>query len=184
MLLPLLERDYNPQIRAQLVQLAEQCQVDGAWLADAARRSWRRLVKKEGDTLTFNAEALRRLPEGLQRHLVRTAIGWLQGDLAGFEFRHWVEIRRLLRDKPVGTVVDLAHGIQVVRCTPQQLLVRRRADGPRWDGSQGPSTARLAAQTQQGYTRKRRLQRDICRREKEFECRNLQAANGGSSSSW
>ena len=114
-LLPLLRREYNPNISALFVQLAEQCRTDAAFLQQAARRLWKRLVRPTPGQLRLRMELLLRQPEALQRQLIRMAITSLQGDLTGFEFRHWVEIQRLFSDRPVGTIVDLPGGIQVER---------------------------------------------------------------------
>lgn len=112
-LLPLLERSYNPQIKERLVQLARQSRADYAYLQEAAARQWKRIAKRTSP----RAVRLGRLPflrqsPSIQRQLVRQAVACVQGDMTQFEFRHWVEIERLFRERPVGTLVDLPGGIQ------------------------------------------------------------------------
>ena len=126
-LLPLLEREYNPHIKALCCQLAEQCQVDRAYLQGAATRYWKRLVKRQGHTLLIRRDGLARQPEAIKRMLVRLAIQQLQGDLNGFEFRHWRQIQRLAADQPVGAVVDLPGALQLQR-TREHVVVRLKAD--------------------------------------------------------
>ena len=126
-LLPVLEREYNPHIKALCCQLAEQCQVDRAYLQAAATRYWKRLVKRHGHTLLIRREGLARQPEAIQRSLVRLAIQQLQGDLNGFEFRHWRQIQRLTTGQPVGAVVDLPGALQLQR-TPEHIVVRLKAE--------------------------------------------------------
>ncbi len=129
-LFPLLERDYNLQIKTLCCQLAEQCQVDAAYLQRSAGRYWKRLVKTQGSALVIRWDALARQPEAIQRALLRLAIQRLQGDLAGFEFRHWLEIQRLVTERPVGTVLDLPGPLQLERrrdhlvLRPKDILFR------------------------------------------------------------
>ena len=125
-LLPLLERTYNPQIKPLLSQLAEQCRTDVEFLQHAAQRHWKRLVKRHNGRLEIRVEGFVKQPPAIQRHLIRLALQHLQGDLAGFEFRHWQEIDRLFTERPAGTLVDLPGQAQLER-TPDRVLVRVRA---------------------------------------------------------
>ncbi len=125
-LLPLLERTYNPRIKPLLSQLAEQCRTDLEFLQHAAQRHWKRLVKRQNGHLEIRVEGFVKQPPAIQRHLIRLALQQLQGDLAGFEFRHWQEIDRLFTERPAGTLVDLPGQAQLER-TPDRVLVRVRA---------------------------------------------------------
>lgn len=111
-LLPLLERDYNPQIRAQLCQLADQCRAETDVLRQTAQRYWKRLAQRRGGEIAMRLHGFLRQPRAVQQHLFRLGIEQLQGDLAGFEFRHWLEIEALIAGRPAGSVVDLPGGIQ------------------------------------------------------------------------
>jgi tRNA(Ile)-lysidine synthase len=115
-LLPLLARDYNPNIKQALIQLAGQSRVDGTYLAAAARRHWKRMATplRRGE-IALKLPALARQPQALQRQLVRQALRQLQGDLNQFEFRHWVELERLLGPGAAPDAVDLPGGVRVVR---------------------------------------------------------------------
>jgi tRNA(Ile)-lysidine synthase len=123
-LLPLLEEDYNPHVKALLNQLAEQCRTDAAFLQDAAQRHWKRLAKRQGGALAIRLDGFLRQPQALQRQLMRRAIQQLQGNVNGFEFRHWIEIERLLTERPVGTVLDLPGGLRLTR-ERDRVLIRR-----------------------------------------------------------
>lgn len=115
-LLPLLERDYNLNIKAALIQLAQLSQTDYAYLRHAADRQWRRVVKASPPTrIAIMVEAFLRQPKALQRQLVRRAIQDLRGDLSRFEFRHWLEAEQLFVARPVGTLVRLPGGVQLRR---------------------------------------------------------------------
>ena len=115
-LLPLLERQYNPNIKGALTQLAQQSSWDYAYLQEAARRQWKRLVRSApSQQVSIAIQPFIRQPKALQRELVRQAIARLRGDLREFEFRHWLEAERLFLERPVGTLLDLPGGIQLRR---------------------------------------------------------------------
>jgi tRNA(Ile)-lysidine synthase len=123
--LPWLQAQVNPNIRAALVQLAEQCRWDAAFLAGSAQRHWKRLVKRRGDRLAIRLAPFRRQPRAVQAHLIRMAIAALQGDLTGFEYRHWLEIEALCDGRPVGSVVDLPGALHVGK-EPEHLVLWTR----------------------------------------------------------
>lgn len=114
-LLPMLERSYNPRIKAALTQVAEQCRTDAGFLQASAQRQWKRLVKRHNGHLVIRREGLLKQPKALQRQLIRLAILHLQGDLTGFEFRHWLEIEQLFHDRPTGTVIHLPGRVRLER---------------------------------------------------------------------
>ena len=96
--------------------LAEQCRTDLDALQALAQRPWKRIAKSaDGSTLRLRLPALRKQPPALQRQIVRLALQQVQGDLIGFEFRHWREIEQLITERPMGTIVDLPGGVQVVK---------------------------------------------------------------------
>ncbi len=125
-LLPLLEREYNPQLKRLLNQLAEQCRTDAGFLSEAAQRYWKRLVKPQNGHLAIRQERFLSQPKALQRQLIRLAIQQVQGDLTGFEFRHWVEIERLFTERPTGTILDLPGHVRLERVR-DRVLVRLEA---------------------------------------------------------
>ena len=121
-LLPLLEREYNPQLKPLLNQLAEQCRTDAGFLSEAAQRYWKRLVKPQHGHLAIHQERFLSQPKALQRQLIRLAVQRVQGDLTGFEFRHWVEIERLFADRPTGTILDLPGHVRFERVRDHVLV--------------------------------------------------------------
>jgi len=124
-LLPLLERDYNPNIKGALTQLAETSRWDYAYLQEAAGRQWRRVAKERANRpgeVSIALAALLRQPKALQRQVVRRAIQRVHGDSGQVEFRHWLEVERLCRERPVGTRLDLPGGVRLRR-EPARLVV-------------------------------------------------------------
>lgn len=115
-LLPLLERDYNPNVKGALAQLAEQSQWDYTYLQEAAGRQWKRTVKiRPSAVVEVSVAAFLHQPPALQRQLVRQAIQQVKGDLRSFEFRHWMEIQRLFTERPIGALVNLPGDVQLRR---------------------------------------------------------------------
>lgn len=128
-LLPLLEKDYNPNIKGALTQLAEQSRLDERFLQEATERQLKRVVKPSGmDTVAIDIAAFRRQPEALQRQMVRQTIRRVRGDLQQFEFRHWKEIEQLFTERPAGSVVHLPGGIELTR-ERSRIICRRGVRG-------------------------------------------------------
>lgn len=114
-LLPALSRDYNPNIKAALVQLAGHSRIDETYLQSAARRCWKRVARTSHGDVSLKLTTLARQPEALQRQLVRHALREIRGDLNQFEFRHWLELERLLKPRASHAEVHLPGGVRVRR---------------------------------------------------------------------
>ena len=127
-LLPLLERDYNPNIKSALTQLAEQSRSDSAYLQEAADRHWKRTVKATNAEVAISIPVFLRQPKALQRQLVRQAIQRVRGDLLQMEFRHWLEAERLFTARPAGTLLHLPGGVQLRREKERIVCLRVARD--------------------------------------------------------
>ena len=106
-LLPLLEREFNPQVREALVRTAEILRDEDACLAE--------LVSKNQPAETLRVTELRQLPVALQRRAIR---GWL-GDVS---FEEVEAVRQLAAaESPSGAVGELVHReYDLLRKTPGQ----------------------------------------------------------------
>ncbi|MBI3021959.1 MAG: tRNA lysidine(34) synthetase TilS [Candidatus Omnitrophica bacterium] len=139
-LLPLLEQDYNPNIKKVLAQLAQLSQWDYAYLQEASGRQWKRMAKgRTPAQVALSIALFRRQPKALQRQLVRQSVLRIRGDLTAFEFRHWLEVERLFFERPVGTLVGLPGGVQLRR-EQDRVLFERATVPPQPD----PATQGLA----------------------------------------
>lgn len=130
-LLPALEA-FNPSICDALRQLADQSRADSDFLDAQAKRHRSRVLKPSGPgRVRVRLSVLRRLAPALQRQLIRDAVELAQGDLTGFEFRHWRQIERLLAPQARGTA-HLPDGLRLTRAgddllcelPPQGILTR------------------------------------------------------------
>ena len=154
-LLPLLARDYNPNIKQALVQLAQQSLADYAYLQDAAGRQWRRIAKPmktqaapagavRAWTVSLSVSRFLHQPKAVQRQLMRQAIQRVRGDVGRLEFRHWIQAERLFQEPRAGSL-DLPGGVQLRRESDRVICEvlgpqRAPAESARLRLSRPPST--------------------------------------------
>ena len=111
-LLPLLRREWNPEIDQALAQAARLAQDEEAYWEQETGR----LLP---ENLIFDVNWLHQLGIALQRRLMRAAIGRAKGDLRQIEFHH-VEQALALARRPTGDgCVTLASGVVVERSFDQ-----------------------------------------------------------------
>ena len=119
-LLPLLQ-NYNPQVIDALSRTARIAVDDFAFLDGESARLWGNIAQRQRDTVTLDKEGFLGLPLALQRHLLRTAIEELSGNLKDIETRHIEEILTALA-KPAGKRLSLPGGLVFVIEYNQYLL--------------------------------------------------------------
>ncbi|MCX5710604.1 MAG: tRNA lysidine(34) synthetase TilS [Candidatus Omnitrophica bacterium] len=118
-LLPLLEKDYNVNIKSILANLAESSGVDYEYLDIAACRAGR------GSATRLNMVRLKKDHPALRRLLFRRAIKHLQGDTRRITFQHIKEIEDLLFSRPVNSVVNLPKGVSVSKRKSRLIFSRK-----------------------------------------------------------
>jgi len=104
-LLPLL-RSYNPRIADALLRTARIAGDDLAFLDGEVSRVWSEVAQGQENVITLDKERFLELPPALQRHLLRTSIEKLLGNLKDIETRHIEEIMDALT-KPAGKRLSL-----------------------------------------------------------------------------
>ena len=120
-LVPLLEREFNPEVARVLAETAE--------VARAEEEFWQREVERllpevcPGEEGSLQLKPLLAQPLAVQRRLVRAA---LERAGAGFDFRHGEEMLRLAQ-KSKGAL-ELAGGWRVVRAK-EELRIEKPGDG-------------------------------------------------------
>jgi len=108
-LLPLL-RSYNPRIAEALLRTARIAEDDLAFIDREVSRIWSEVVQSRENVITLDKERFLELPPALQRHLLRTSIEKLLGNLKDIETRHIEEIMDALT-KPAGKRLSLPGGL-------------------------------------------------------------------------
>ena len=108
-LMPLLQ-SYNPRVDEALLRAARIVADDLSFLGEVVDRLWDKVVREQENTLILDKESFLELPPALQRHLLRTAIEKLLGNLIDIETRHIEEVIAAL-SKPAGKKITLPGGL-------------------------------------------------------------------------
>jgi len=117
-LLPLLEKEYNKNIKEILSNMAQILVCDYDYLNKAA---WKAIIaiKKSGRKL--NLEKFLKLHPAIQRLVLRLMIVRLKGDSRKIAFQHIKEMEDLIANRPVNSIVDLPGAVSVIK--KKQYLV-------------------------------------------------------------
>lgn len=121
-LLPLLERDYNPQIVSALGRLSNICREEDNYLEQRTMEVYRSLLEEEKNKeLVFNKEGLQSLPSFLCRRVLRLAWQQVTGETKELSYYHVEQLIKILQKKAGGNVIILPRGIRAVKT---QLFLR------------------------------------------------------------
>jgi tRNA(Ile)-lysidine synthase len=108
-LIPLLEKEYNRNIKKILSNTAESLGYDYNYLNRESLK-----IAKEMN-LKINLKKFSRLHPAIQRLVLRLNIKRLKGDTRSITFQHIKEIEDLIFNRPVNSVVDLPKAISVIK---------------------------------------------------------------------
>ena len=108
-LLPLLQ-SYNPQVAQALLRTARIAGDDLAFLNGESARLWGEITQGDENTIILEKKGFLELPPAVKRHLLRTSIEKLLGNLRDIETRHIEEIMDALT-KPAGKRLSLPGGL-------------------------------------------------------------------------
>ena len=116
-LLPVLEREYNNDIRHVLANLSQTISSDYDYLKKQGEQSARELFRssKNKKQIQVALASLLKLPVALQRILIRLAIEKLAGNTRRMTFAHIQEIEELAANRPSGSRVHLPNRITVLK---------------------------------------------------------------------
>jgi tRNA(Ile)-lysidine synthase len=122
-LLPLLEREFAPQVRVQLAKLAETLRLEEEWLESLAKAARAGLQES---SLTLSLERLAAQPVALQARILRQ---WLEqtGQTRDIGFRHLESLSALSAGRIHGKV-ELPGKVYVKREGGRLLLKARQAE--------------------------------------------------------
>jgi tRNA(Ile)-lysidine synthase len=115
-LIPLLERDYQPGVRAVLHRSAEALRDEEEWIESLIQPllEQARVAGPPGQ-LTLDAGVLRGFPSAVQRRVVRAGLGFVQGDLRRIAFVHIEGTLTLINRPGNGGPLHLPGGLRVER---------------------------------------------------------------------
>ena len=125
-LLPLLAKEYNPNITHILTNLANNVVTDYAYLEEQTNKLFSRHTKysKNRQSLHIDKKALTRQHPSLQRMLIRRGIEHVQGNLKRLTLTHLHEIEDLLANRPNASIVHLPKNITIQK-TPKYLTLTK-----------------------------------------------------------
>jgi tRNA(Ile)-lysidine synthase len=118
-LLPLLEKEYNRNIKEILANMAETIGFDYDYLYFMAKCLMR------GAKAKISINKLLRLHPAIRRLIIRMAYANIKGDMRRITSKHIREIEDLILNRPPNSIVDLPNGISAVK--KRYLLIYRRA---------------------------------------------------------
>ncbi|MCX6558986.1 MAG: tRNA lysidine(34) synthetase TilS [Candidatus Aminicenantes bacterium] len=118
LLIPYLEKRFEPAIVRSLARLARIAGDEEVWLEAAAASRMKKLLGGPSSAPTLDAAALRRQPPALARRMVRAYIKALKGDLRDVSFDDVEAIRALAEGKRLTLWKGLTIGRRAGRLLP------------------------------------------------------------------
>jgi tRNA(Ile)-lysidine synthase len=119
--MPVLEKDFNPNIKEVLANMAENLQAENDFITEYAGKKLRSVSKIKGNEIIIDIRRLKRHPEAIKKRILRAGLEKLKGDLRRFGYQHWTEIDDLIDSRPVNSRVDLPAGISIVKSSKHFL---------------------------------------------------------------
>jgi tRNA(Ile)-lysidine synthase len=111
-LLPLLEKEYNKNIKEVLSNMAQVVGYDYDYLSKIAGKS---LNSAKRSSKKIGLKKFSRFHPSIQRFILRLMIAREKGDLRKLTFRHIREVEDLIYNRPANSVVDLPNGVSVIK---------------------------------------------------------------------
>lgn len=108
-LLPLLEKEYNRNIKEVLSNTARTAGYDYDYLSRAASRITERLGAK------LSLVSLIKLHPSMRNLVLRFSIARVRGDMRRISFTHLDELNDLICNRPMNSIVDLPKGVSAVK---------------------------------------------------------------------
>jgi tRNA(Ile)-lysidine synthase len=113
-LIPMLEHNYNPEIKDTLSSFAEIAARDYDYLCANHDMVFKKLAGTQRPGIVrFSLFDIQKQHISTQRGIVRNAIKFLCNNLDNIDYRHWKEIESLIGSRPAGSRVDLPNNIAV-----------------------------------------------------------------------
>jgi len=111
-LMPMLEKDYNPNIKETLFRTSIILQQEDAYLETQAQKLVIHVLKKgKGEEVSLAAKELKRIPAALQPRILREAIRRVKGDILQLSFGHIEDLLDLIHNKPSGSILNLPEDV-------------------------------------------------------------------------
>jgi len=130
-LIPLLET-YNPNLRQVVRRTAKVVAGDYEVLRGCLARAWADVVRSESErAIVYDLAAVRALPLGLQRSLIREGVHRLRRSLRNISLVHVDSAVSVLRTGHTGTAATLPRGLALILGYEQAILAEEGHQPPR-----------------------------------------------------
>ncbi|MBN3038912.1 MAG: tRNA lysidine(34) synthetase TilS [Candidatus Omnitrophica bacterium] len=125
-LIPLLEKDYNPNIKEILVNFAENITDDCDFLEKTGQNKFKTVrANTSAAKVALKVKEFSSLHKALQKLVTRLAIKELKGNTRKIEYRHWKELEGLAFKRPKESIVDLPGEISVRKSEGKLVFYKR-----------------------------------------------------------
>jgi tRNA(Ile)-lysidine synthase len=111
-LIPMLEKDFNPSIKETIFKSSLSILDDYALLSNLARKEYAKIFSKNG---VGSVHGILALPESLQRMVLREAIAGKKENLRDIDAAHIEEIRRAIKSSKSKSQKVFFKGLKIVR---------------------------------------------------------------------
>lgn len=125
-LLPLLSKEYNPNIKNLLVRLCDNINLADDFLSVYARRKFKATVKIENSKGCLDLKRFYKYHPYIKREVLRYIIKEINGNLRKITFQHLVELEQLIKIRPNGSVVDLPDNLVAKKDGREIIFLKRR----------------------------------------------------------
>ncbi|MFC1593751.1 tRNA lysidine(34) synthetase TilS [Candidatus Omnitrophota bacterium] len=125
-LLPLLQKQYNPQIKDVLFDLSQNIYLDYEFIHEQHKACLQKIkFRRVNSNLQISRVALKTIHVSQQRLILRSMIEDLSATKKRIDYRHWKELDDLVYRRPVGSVVDLPHKLKATTTRTTLVLSKR-----------------------------------------------------------
>lgn len=96
-LIPILEKDFNPQIKGVLASMASTFADESSYLAGIAAKKIKRICRTTKNGVEVKIKDLTREHIALRRLIARQILAHLAGSLKGITYKHWKAVESLIK---------------------------------------------------------------------------------------
>jgi tRNA(Ile)-lysidine synthase len=123
-LIPLLEKEYNPNIKEVILRTLHSIREVNEFLEKRIELKSKKIMNRKGSYLYLNLKGLKNLSWIVKTHILRKAILETKGDLRQFSYKNWFALHRLAFELQSGKFLTLPGGM-VVRKVYNNLIFEK-----------------------------------------------------------